>query len=105
MDWQVKIVSLEGQIEFLRAESDRMHSLLMAACEQINILHKRIDNAEKTTKDANESVTQRFEGIDLILKDIGEKLYPTFYKAFPGAIEAEDALKRAAAQTPKKPKQ
>jgi hypothetical protein len=104
MNWQVKIASLEAQVEFLRAENDRMHSMLTAACEQINILHNRIDNAEKTTKAADESMTHRFGVIDLILKDIGHKLYPTFYKVFPGAIEAEDALKRAVTQTRKKPK-
>ena len=97
MNWQDRIIRLEAQIKLLRIENDSRRSLLAAACDQIDILHKRVDQLEKKTQG-------NFEYFEGSLKYMGDKLYPTFYKVFPAAMQAEEALERIVEQSKNKPK-
>jgi hypothetical protein len=96
MDLQAKIHALESQIDFLRTESDRAYSMQQAMCDQIDVLHKRIDEVEKSTK-------KNFAYMDEIFEIIGKMIYPIYYKVFPGALEADNALDRIVKAAKKKP--
>jgi hypothetical protein len=74
MDVNDQLIALESRLDSVRRESDRTYDMLIAACDQITELLKRAALAEGK--------------IELL----AEKVYPTFYKVFPEAALADDAL-------------
>jgi predicted Holliday junction resolvase-like endonuclease len=103
MSLQEKIEHMEVQIEHLLKESERMRSMLTAACEQINVVHGRVDKVEKSATEDRDYAVHRLGVHKFILDEIGQTLYPIFYKVFPEAIESDNALNRIVEQSKKKP--
>ena len=83
MDWQTKNSAGQGQVEYLR--------------HQIDVLQKRVDELERSTK-------HNFKYMDDIFDLIGNKLYPIYYKVFPGALDADNWLERIVKSASKKPR-
>lgn len=105
MDLEKRVALLEENCKSLWVENQRRHTMIMAACEQIDLLHAAIGELKKENRDEHDKMEHRHKVSEDIQDIIGEKLYPIFYKVFPEAIEADKALDRAMASQRKKPKE
>ncbi len=85
-DVKHSIIVLQSRLYHITAENERMDSMLTAACDQITDLLKRLRLAE--------------EKIEIM----AEKVFLTFYGAFPGMGAADDALAKAVKEAGKEPK-
>jgi hypothetical protein len=98
MDHTAEIYALQSRIDWVREAIDDTRDLLLKTCEQVTALHARIDELNKTAEDKAGSFNDEFTSIHNRLNTLGEKLYLTYYKVFPGMVAADDALARAVKQ-------
>jgi hypothetical protein len=103
MDLEKRVALLEKNFEFLTVENQRRHTMIMAAAEQIDLLHATVEQMKRQNGAEHEKMQDRHKVAEDIQDIIGEKLYQIFYKVFPEAIEADKALDRAMASQKKKP--
>ena len=90
-----QIESLRLSIDELREENQKRHEMIVLACNQIDLLYERLGQLEKSSNAGYDELAHRLDESDKIQDIIGHKLYPMFYKVFPEALEADEALDRA----------
>ena len=98
-----QIESLRLSIDELREENQKRHEMIVLACNQIDLLYERLGQLEKSSNAGYDELAHRLDESDKIQDIIGHKLYPMFYKVFPEALEADEALDRAVQAQKKKP--
>jgi len=90
---------LSKQIKLCESADDRAHEESEIFFEQI----KKFHDFQNSTVDKVEKIEVRLitiedhlASIDRALTELGDKVYPTYYKTFPEMIEVENTLERIA---------
>jgi chromosome segregation ATPase len=108
MNVEDKIKELEIAIEHLRRDvtnvemvNENRYTMYSAIADRLDYLNSRMNKAEELASKRLQEIFDRFE-------TIGDKLWRTYEKVFPGILkaeaEAQGILDKIVAQSAKKPK-